>query len=122
MARVIHFEIPADNPERAAAFYTKAFGWEFQKWGGPTDYWLANTGPNTEPGINGGVLKRPFPGAVTCNTIGVESLDDAVAAVQGAGGQLAVPKMAIPTVGWLAYCVDPEGNTFGLMQADPTAK
>jgi len=122
MQRVIHFEIPADNPERAVEFYTKAFGWKIQKWPGPTDYWLVETGPATEPGINGGILKRPHPGAVTCNTIGVASLDDALKAVESAGGKVAVPKMPIPGVGWLAYCLDPEGNQFGMMQNDPAAK
>ena len=122
MTRVIHFEIPADNPERAVDFYTKAFGWQFQKWAGPTDYWLVTTGPASEPGINGGLLKRPHPGAVTCNTIGVVSVDDAMKAVESAGGKVTVPKMAIPGVGWLAYCVDPEGNQFGMMQNDPAAK
>jgi predicted enzyme related to lactoylglutathione lyase len=122
MSRIIHFEIPADNPERASEFYTKAFGWQIQKWDGPMDYWLVNTGPATEPGINGGIMTRPHPGAVTCNTIGVVSLDAAITAVEGAGGKLVVPKMPIPGMGWLAYCVDTEGNQFGLMQGDPSAK
>src|SRR5271156_5242637 len=99
MARIVHFEIPADDPERAADFYKKAFGWEFQKWGGPADYWLASTGPATEPGINGGILKRPHPAAVTCNTVGVASLDESMKSVEGAGGKVVVPKMAIPGIG-----------------------
>jgi uncharacterized protein len=122
MARVVHFEIPADNPERAAAFYTKAFGWKIQKWGGPTDYWMLTTGEASEPGINGGILKRMHPGASTVNTIGVTKLEDSIKAVEGAGGKVVAPKMAVPGIGWLAYCVDPDGNQFGLMQPDPSAK
>jgi predicted enzyme related to lactoylglutathione lyase len=122
MARIVHFEIPADNPERAADFYKKAFGWEFQKWGGPTDYWLANTGPASEPGINGGIMRKPHPGAVVCNTLDVKSLEYSIKAVESAGGKMVVPKMAVPGIGWSAYGVDTEGNQFGMMQADSSAK
>jgi uncharacterized protein len=122
MARVIHFEIPADNPDRAVEFYKSVFGWDIQKWSGPTDYWMVMTGDGNEPGINGGILKRPYPGAPTCNTVGVPSLEEAVKGVENAGGKLAVPRMGIPGVGWLAYCTDTEGNMFGLMQNDPSAK
>ena len=74
MPRVIHFEISADDPQRAADFYTKIFGWEIKKWPGPQDYWLVTTGPNDKPGINGGLFKRQGPvGHV--NTIDVPSVD-----------------------------------------------
>jgi predicted enzyme related to lactoylglutathione lyase len=122
MSRVIHFELPADNPERAVDFYKKIFGWTFHKWDGPQEYWLVSTGQDTEPGINGGLMRRQYPGAGTCNTIDVASLDQAVASVAQHGGKTVVPKMAIPGVGHLAYCSDTEGNVFGLMQADKTAK
>ena len=122
MSRVIHFELPADNPERAVDFYKKVFGWTFHKWDGPQEYWLVSTGQDTEPGINGGLMRRQYPGAGTCNTIDVASLDQAVASVAQHGGKTVVPKMAIPGVGHLAYCSDTEGNVFGLMQEDKTAK
>jgi uncharacterized protein len=61
------------------------------------------------------------PGAGTCNTIGVASVDDAVANITKNGGKNVVPKMPIPGVGYLAYCADTEGNVFGIMQADPKA-
>jgi predicted enzyme related to lactoylglutathione lyase len=120
MPRVIHFEIPADNPDRAVQFYTKIFGWTFQKWDGPQDYWLVSTG-DKGPGINGGLLRRSHPGAGTVNTVDVTSVDEMVRAVEKAGGTIVAPKMPIPGVGYLAYCQDPEGNTFGLMQSDPAA-
>jgi predicted enzyme related to lactoylglutathione lyase len=68
------------------------------------------------------LLRKQAPTVATTNTIGVESVDGAVAAVQGAGGKLVVPKMPIPTIGYFAYCEDPEGNLFGVMQADANAK
>ena len=122
MSRVIHFEIPAAEPDRAAAFYGKAFGWKFDKWPGPMEYWMVVTGKDGEPGINGGMMKKPGGIASTTNTIGVASVDDAIAAVLKAGGKNIMPKTPIPTVGYFAYCEDTEGNMFGVMQADPNAK
>ena len=121
MSRVVHFEIPADQPERAIAFYKNVFGWEFTKWDGPMPYWLITTGPGDQPGINGGLMPRS-PEAIASNTIGVKSLDASIASVQKQGGRIIVPKMAIPGVGWLAYFTDPEGNPFGMMESDTNAK
>lgn len=122
MSRVIHFEIPADDPERAAAFYTEVFGWSFQRWEGPMEYWLISTGSPEEPGINGGLTRRPQPGAGPVNTIGVSSVGEVTAAVEQKGGKVTMPKSAIPGVGWLAYCEDPEGNPFGIMEADESVE
>jgi uncharacterized protein len=122
MSRVIHFEIPAADPERASKFYQKAFGWKFEKWAGPMEYWMANTGADGVPGINGGMLRKPGPVSVTTNTIGVESVDAAIKAATTAGGKLVMPKSPIPGVGYFAYCEDTEGNLFGVMQADTNAK
>jgi predicted enzyme related to lactoylglutathione lyase len=121
MSRVIHFEIPADNAERAIKFYGEVFGWQFQKWEGPQEYWLIKTGQDDQPGINGGLVRRQQPGGGTVNTIGVESVDKFVAAVENKGGKKAVPKMVIPGVGYVAYCTDPEGNTFGIFETDQAA-
>jgi predicted enzyme related to lactoylglutathione lyase len=127
MPRVVHFEIHADNPERAIRFYQGLFGWEFTKWAGPTDYWLVKTGPDGQPGINGGLIRRqgPIDGtaviAYVC-TVDVPSVDRFLTEIPGKGGTVVVPKMAIPGVGWLAYAKDPEGNIFGFMQNDPAAK
>jgi uncharacterized protein len=122
MSRVIHFEIPAAEPDRAAAFYGKVFGWKFDKWPGPMEYWMVTTGKESQPGINGGMMRKPGGIASTTNTIGVDSVDAAVAAVLKAGGKNTMPKTPIPTVGYFAYCEDTEGNVFGVMQADPNAK
>ena len=122
MSRVVHFELPADDPERAIAFYENAFGWKFNKWEGPMEYWLISTGPESEPGIDGGLARRSDPATGTENTIDVASVDEAVTRIEANGGKVLRPKSAVPGVGWLAYCQDTEGNTFGIMQDDPDAK
>ena len=121
MPRPVHFEIPADDPARAIRFYQQVFGWQFQQWDGPMPYWMVRTGDDG-PGIDGGLHAKAHPGQGPVNTIGVASCDDYLAKVEAAGGRTVVPKMAIPQVGWLAYCTDPEGNTFGIMQADEGAR
>lgn len=122
MLRMVHFEINADDPERAVKFYQKTFGWEIKKWNGPVDYWLVTTGPNDQPGINGGIMKRMNPQATTYNTVDVPSVDQLTKKIVENGGKVIVPKMAVPGVGWMAYCADTEGNVFGIMQEDPKAK
>jgi predicted enzyme related to lactoylglutathione lyase len=127
MPRVVHFEISADDPERAAKFYTNVFGWTITKWEGPMDYWMVMTGKD-EPGIDGGLSKRQMPLtgkdgviAYTC-TIGVDSVDTYTGKVTAAGGTIVQPKSPIPGIGWFALCKDTEGNIFGLMQDDKSAK
>jgi hypothetical protein len=126
MSRVVHFEVHAADPARAIAFYSTIFGWQFTRWEGPQEYWLIKTGPPSEPGIDGAMLKRrgPIDGqaviAYVC-TIETKSVDEALKQILAHGGQLALAKMAIPAVGWLAYAKDTEGNIFGVMQPDPTA-
>jgi predicted enzyme related to lactoylglutathione lyase len=122
MNRVEHFDIYADDPARAAKFYTDVFGWQIKKWDGPMDYWMITTGPGGQPGIDGGLSVRQDPADRIINTIGVDSVDDAVAKVTGAGGRVVAPKAAIPMVGWFAMCTDTEGNKFGLMEEDPEAR
>jgi predicted enzyme related to lactoylglutathione lyase len=121
MPRVIHFEIPAENPERAVKFYEEAFGWKINKWDGPVDYWIATTGEEDEPGIDGAIKDRAHEQG-TVNTIGVPSIEQFLHKVLDAGGTVVQDKMAIPGVGYHAYCSDTEGNIFGVMQDDPSAQ
>lgn len=121
MSRVVHFEIPASDPERASTFYKKVFGWKIEKWPGPTEYWMVTTGAEGTPGINGGLMKNTDV-KTTTNTIGVDSVDDSIAAITKVGGKLVMPKTAIPTVGYFAYLTDTEGNLFGVMQFGKNAK
>jgi predicted enzyme related to lactoylglutathione lyase len=126
MARVVHFEIHAESPERAIAFYTAVFGWNFTHLP-QLDYWLIATGEGA--GIDGGLMRRQGPppsegqavNAYVC-TLAVDDLDDAMKAGVAAGGSVALPRMPIPGVGYVGYLKDTEGNIFGLHQADPNAK
>ena len=128
MPRVVHFEIHADDPGRARQFYGDLFGWEFSEFGGPMDYWIIRTGSEGQPGIDGGMMRRmgapPAEGqpvnAYVC-TIDVDHLDQSLDRALALGGTHALSKMPIPGIGWLAYAKDPEGNIFGMMQADPNA-
>jgi uncharacterized protein len=116
MGRIVHFEIPADNPERAIGFYSKVFHWEAHKWDGPMPYWMISTGPKDHPGIDGAIMPRMQPGQGVNNIVQVDSLDDAMAAVEIAGGKVVTPKIPVPGVGIYANCLDTEGNSFGMMQ------
>ena len=130
MPRPVHFEIHATDTERARTFYTELFGWVFQQWPGPAEYWLITTGADGTPGINGGMMKRmggaPKDGAAVnahvCTVGGIKDLDATVAKATALGGTVALPKMAVPGIGWLAYLKDVDGNIFGAMQDDTTAK
>jgi uncharacterized protein len=122
MPRVIHFEMQADQPERAVSFFINVFGWKIEKWGGNEDYWLVQTGDDKEPGINGAIMRRNPISDPTTNTISVPSVDEFSSRILANGGKIIAPKMPIPGVGYFAYCQDTEGNVFGIMQADPAAK
>jgi uncharacterized protein len=123
MPRIVHFEIPADKPERAVKFYTDVFGWKMETWPGAGDYWLATTGKQEEPGINGAIMKRSKElGGCVVNTVGVTSVDEFTAKIQAAGGKLLQPKMAVMGVGWVAYFKDTEGYVFGVYQDDKSAR
>ncbi|MFC5458394.1 VOC family protein [Massilia niabensis] len=127
MSRAMLFEIHASNPQSLIDFYSNLFGWSFSKF--PVgEYWTINTGPDSQPGINGGLLPRPAPAPgpmaspnAFVITVDVDNLNASMTKVQGGGGMLCVPKMAIPGIGWLAYFKDPDGNIFGMMQMDASA-
>lgn len=133
--RIVHFEIQADDVERAADFYRRMFGWEITKWDfpkvegeEPKEYWMIMTAPkdSKEVGINGGLLKRPEGckpvekgQAVTgyvC-TIVVDDIDAMIAKLEAEGCICAVPKWNIAGMAWQAYYLDTEKNVFGIHQA-----
>lgn len=135
--RPIHFEIFSANPSKTAEFYTGLFGWDIQKWDNPEmeeagmEYWMIMTAPegSGEPGINGGISQRksdmakagePY-NAFVCS-VQVDSVDEYIKKVEEMGGKVTQPKMPIVGMGWMAYCMDLEGNTFGLYQDDKNAK
>lgn len=118
--RVIYFEIPSADPDSNRRFYEQAFGWQFQQWGFAA-YWMANTGSEHQPGINGAVMQELGPEQSVINTIGVDDIDAAIAKIQQAGGRIMKPKKAIPAVGWIAFFTDPDDNLFGILQEDRNA-
>jgi predicted enzyme related to lactoylglutathione lyase len=122
MPRPVHFDLTVDNPERAMNFYKDIFGWKFEKWNGPMEYWMVTTGDEKEPGINGGLSKRSESTMPNMNTIGVSSVDKFSKMVQDKGGKVLIPKTPIPGIGWFATCQDTEGNIFGIIEEDRTAK
>lgn len=130
MSRPVHFEIQADDCERAKTFYTAVFGWSYEDYSSFVNapYWGVVTGEESMPGINGGLLPRPAPapGAgqgtnAAVLTMGIADYDTTHAAILAAGGQVALPKYALPGMAWQGYYLDTEGNTFGIHQPDESA-
>lgn len=121
MNRVVHFEFGAVDPARAVEFYKSVFGWEAQRWG-TEEYWLMKTGASSDAGIDGAILRNKDSQPRTVNSISVPSVDEYAVKVEQNGGKVVVPKMSVPTVGYLAYCTDTEGNIFGIFQPDSSAK
>ena len=122
MPRIVHFEIYADDVDRASKFYTELFGWEINKWDGlpQMDYRLVTTGQDA-PGIDGSITGRPHQGVTGLNYVDVDSIEEYLGKVQAAGGTVLQPKMPIPGVGYLAVCQDTEGNPIGFFQTDEGA-
>lgn len=125
MNRVTHFDLTAEKPKRAEKFYEKVFGWKFEKWKGPMDYWMIKTGIETDiPGINGGMAFRneSMPDMNhPVFTITVMSFDDSAKKIIKNGGVQIMKKQAIPGIGWHGQFRDTEGNLFGIMETDKSA-
>lgn len=129
--RVNHFEIHATTPANVIKFYTDMFGWKFEKYPLPNmEYWGVVTGEKPEEGaINGGLVQRmgeaaksgAAVNAYVC-TVTVEDLDAMMKKTVTLGGEVALPKMPIPGMAWLGYCKDNDGNIFGMIQNDKSAK
>jgi hypothetical protein len=117
--RVVHFEVPIDDAERAGAFYRDVFGWNVAKWG-PVDYWTMTTGAEPGPGAEGALTARGEAPEGVVVYVGVEDIDVAMTKVADAGGTLVTGKLPIPTMGWSARFRDTEGNLIGLFQTDST--
>ncbi len=120
MSKVVHFEIPIDDPERAAGFYRDALGWEISRFG-DEPYWLVRAGQDEEPGANGALVGRSVLHRSPVLIIGVDDIADALSRVQRCGGTVTQEKLPVPGVGWSAYVLDSEGNTIGLFQPDTSA-
>lgn len=128
MNRPIHFEVHAEDLNRASAFYSKLFGRKFTRRDGSDEEYMMIVTGEEGPGINGWMVKRrgknptpesPVKGNVF--TIEVENVDKTIETAISLGAVVALPKQAIPGLGWLAYLIDTEKNIFGIMHTDPTA-
>ena len=125
---VVHFEIPADDPDKLVRFYSDLFDWQIDKMPGDIEYWMLHTVPTddkgmpTQPGgINGGITRRQNPGHRPINYVQVESLDQYLAKAKGLGARLMLEKMPVPGMGWFAQLLDPQGNPFAIWQDDSSA-
>jgi hypothetical protein len=113
---VVHFEIPADNPERLGRFYTDLFGWRVEKWPGPLDYWLLYTRAPGAAAIDGGMYRRELPDQRPLNYVHVASAADFAERARLLGGRVILPRTQVPGVGYVAILADPEGNAIGLYE------
>jgi predicted enzyme related to lactoylglutathione lyase len=129
---IVHFEIPADQPERAAKFYRDLFGWDIKKYegsgnSGMPEYWMVQTVPTDAQGrpvgqgVNGGLMRRMYPNQPPVNYIAVEDVDAAVAKAERLGAKTLMGKTPVPGMGWFAQLSDTEGNLFAVWQTDMAA-
>ncbi|MGD0112445.1 MAG: VOC family protein [Armatimonadota bacterium] len=116
---VIHFEIPATDVEKLKRFYSDLFGWTMQSMTFP-EFWMVTTAAEGH-GINGAIMKRQAAQQTHLNYVSIESVEAFSAKVSQLGGQVVVPKTAVPKMGYFAVCLDPEGNPIGLWEMDPSA-
>jgi len=111
---IAHFDIEADDVERARRFYERVFGWRFEAWG-PPDFYLIQTGTPADPGIHGSLSKRHEPAAgrgrigYEC-TISVDDLAVIKAAILANGGKIVFDEYEIVDVGRMIRFADTEGN------------
>ena len=122
MSTIVHFDVPADNVERAKKFYSTLLGWKFESFPEMQYNLITTTNLEGNPGVGGGMGKRMDPSQRIVNYFGVKSIDTAIKQVKSLGGTLLTDKMAVPKMGYLANCIDTEGNTFGLWEEDTGAK
>ena len=129
---IVHFEIPANNPDKLSAFYRDLFGWKIEKMqfkdptGKSMDYWMietrAGTAGNMEKamttaGVNGGMMRKMMPTQQVTNYVMVESVDDFCKKAEKLGAKVIIPKTPLPDMGAFAVAVDPDGNPFGLFES-----
>ncbi len=122
-----YFDFTVHDVGQARKFFQAVFDWQFERFPMPYEYYRIQAGPESEPGIDGGigaVKDTPIAGGMPATqlTLPVANLDEAVAKVQASGGRVVEPKLPIPGIGWYATCAEPGGLRFGIIQADPTAK
>jgi uncharacterized protein len=134
---IVHFEIPADDVERAKKFYNDLFRWKIEKWPGATDdsqltsaatgqpmeYWIITTTDDKgNKALGGGMMKRQIPEHHVTNYINVNSVDEYSSKVEMLGGKVVAFKHAVPGMGYFALCLDTENNSFAIWESNENAK
>ena len=136
MPTIVHFEIPANDIERAKKFYNDLFAWKIEKWPGtddsqltsaatgqPMEYWLITTTDDKEnKALGGGMMKRQMPEHQVTNYIGVKSVDEYTSKVEKLGGKVLAPKHTVSGMGYFALCLDTENNPFAIWESNESAK
>jgi uncharacterized protein len=136
MPTIVHFEIPADDVEKAKKFYTDLFGWKIEKLSvtddsrltsaataQPMEYWIITTTDDKgNQALGGGIMKRQMPEHRVTNYIGVRSVDEYFSKVEKLGGKVIAPKHTVPGMGYFALCIDTENNAFAIWETDEKAK
>ena len=122
-----YFDLTVHDIGKARSFFEQVLGWRFEKFPMPYEYYRIQAGPETEPGIDGGigeVKDAPIAGGnpLTQITVPVPNLDAVLSKVKASGGQIVESKIPIPGIGWYATCAEPGGLRFGVIEADPHAK
>jgi predicted enzyme related to lactoylglutathione lyase len=123
MATIVHFDVPAEDVQRAKTFYEKLFDWQIEPVPGPMEYYnILTKDENGIEGVAGGMGKRANQNKKITNYIGVSSVDEHIIKIQDLGGKIIMPKTTIPGFGYLATFIDTEGNTLGIWETDSEAK
>jgi len=122
MPTIVHFDVPAEDVKRAKNFYSVLLGWKFVSVPEMEYNLITTTNLDGNPGVGGGLGKRMDPSQRIMNYFGVKSIDAALKEVKRLGGTILTEKMTVPRTGYLANCLDTEGNAFGLWEADTRAE
>lgn len=119
MYRVTQFEVPATTPIKSISFYNQVFGWTFQPT--KTNKWTAKIDSNKHSIFGNPFRKKTCTTQSLTNAIEVKNVDATLSRIQKEGGQVIVPKFAVPGIGWMSYFKDLEQNVFGIVQSDRLA-
>jgi uncharacterized protein len=120
-ASIVWFEIPADNLERAKAFYGNLFGWKINPFPGMTDYSHIDTG-GADDTPDGALMARKHPEQPIINYVSVNSVTEFAKKIEKLGGKICMAKTAVPQMGYFAVCQDTEDNTFAIWERNENAK
>ncbi len=122
MATFTYIDVPTDNLERAKKFYSDLFSWKFEKPFPDMDYYsYETTGLGKEEGVRGGMGLRDKPEQQITAYVHVPSIKEYAEKIEKAGGKV-LNQMAVPGWGYLAICLDTEGNIFGIWENDENAE